>query len=551
MNKDITCFTCGEKGHRSTECKKSKWNGSVNGGSGVRAITCFNCGKQGHRSVDCPNKRVGGPVKKEGTGGKVAKLVVEGEKDNVAWGLVNGVKSKVVLIDSGAKLGGLTCSRLAMIDEREGDGVISIVPMNLTDKEEYQAFTTAIEEYRNNRVVEYEKPAEVNVLTRSQARQEEVLDKCEDDAGVEDLWCTVEEPDQKEQGAEKESSAVLGEAESKQECLRESVVEGIEELEGEPKELEQITVEDSEREFSEIAGQIGPMKEGTDGKDFREKLLTDDSLKTWRELGTRGERGFKWKNELLLRGMYVSWEEFGDVIVVPREYRGRILEMSHERSGHLGGEKVAKMVGRYFLWPGMVKEIEEHCRSCDTCQRKSKHKPRKVPAVDRPVLTEPFESVAVDLVGPLPKGKGGCRFLLTYVCMATRWPEAVPLRSITAKAVAEGLWNVFARTAIPEVMLSDQGTQFCGRVVRQIEKLRTSPYHPQTNGMVERMHATLKSVLGRCIDDGVDWVGQVPLALYVLRQMPHADSGFSPFDMVFGFRVRTPLALGRPVPWDI
>ncbi len=89
--------------------------------------------------------------------------------------------------------------------------------------------------------------------------------------------------------------------------------------------------------------------------------------------------------------------------------------MSHEHSGHLGGEKVAKMVGRYFLWPGMVTEIEEHCRSCDTCQRKSKHKPRKVPAVDRPVLTEPFESVAVDLVGPLPKGKGGCRFLLTYL----------------------------------------------------------------------------------------------------------------------------------------
>ncbi len=74
-----------------------------------------------------------------------------------------------------------------------------------------------------------------------------------------------------------------------------------------------------------------------------------------------------------------------------------------------------------------------------------------------------------------------------------------------------------------------------------IEKLRTSPYHPQTNGMVERMHGTLKSVLGRCVEDGVDWVCQVPLALYVLRQMPHADSGFSPFDLVFGFRVRTPL----------
>ncbi len=63
------------------------------------------------------------------------------------------------------------------------------------------------------------------------------------------------------------------------------------------------------------------------------------------------------------------------------------------------------MVGRYFVWPGMNKELAEHCGSCGLCQLKSKHRPRKAPAVERPVLTEPFESVAIDLVGPLPKRK--------------------------------------------------------------------------------------------------------------------------------------------------
>ncbi len=122
------------------------------------------------------------------------------------------------------------------------------------------------------------------------------------------------------------------------------------------------------------------------------------------------------------------------------------------------------------------------------CQVKSKHRPRKAPVVERPLLTEPFESVAVDLVGPLPKGKGGHQYVLTYVCLATRWPEAVPLRRVTAKAVAEGLWSIFSRTAIPERMLSDQGSQFCDREVSElcsllgIEKMRTSPYHPETNG---------------------------------------------------------------------
>ncbi len=588
-NREVTCFSCGGKGHRAGECREVK--GKVRFGSKAepraepRAITCFSCGKPGHRSIECTSKKVGAPLKREG--GKVATVIVGDKKDNIAWGRVNGVECRE-LVDYGAsvgvipksllekgyrdcgeiqvadvhggrrahrstiaefEVGGLVRSQLAMIDEREGDGVICIVPLNLRDREEARAFARAIEEYGERGQTAETKEAKVNVLTRSQARVEAELDECKDDAEVRDLWCTVEELVDEESGDEvdSDSSVVWEEEEPRQERGRESEVEEDMDLEGEPKALGSVTVSESEGELNKLAGEIGPMKEGKDGKEFRERLLADDSLRTWRELGDRRERGFKWDKELLLRGMYVSWEEFVDVIVVPKEFRQRIMEMAHERCGHLSGGKVAKLVARYFLWPGMVREIEEYCRGCSVCQAKSKARPSKVPAVERPVLTELFESVAVDLVGPLPKGKGGCRFLLTYVCMATRWPEAIPLRSITARSVAEGLWSIFSRTAIPEQLLSDQGSQFCGRVVKHlcrllgIEKLRTSPYHPQTNGMVERMHGTLKGVLGRCAEEKVDWVGQVPLALYVLKQMPHSDSGFSPFDLVFGFRVRTPL----------
>ncbi len=131
--------------------------------------------------------------------------------------------------------------------------------------------------------------------------------------------------------------------------------------------------------------------------------------------------------------------------------------------------------------------------------------------------------------------------------MATRWPEAIPLRSITAKSVAEGLWQIFSRTSIPEVILSDQGSQFCSKLMKelceriQVQKVRTSPYHPQSNGCVERMHSTLKSVLSKCIDAKRDWAAQIPFVLFILRQMPNSDSLFSPFDLVYGFRVRTPL----------
>ncbi len=61
--------------------------------------------------------------------------------------------------------------------------------------------------------------------------------------------------------------------------------------------------------------------------------------------------------------------------------------------------------------------------------------------------------------------------------------------------------------------------------------------YPESNGAVERMHGTMKSVLGKCIDEGLDWVEQLGFVMYVLRQVPHSDSGFSPFDLIYGFRV--------------
>ena len=104
------------------------------------------------------------------------------------------------------------------------------------------------------------------------------------------------------------------------------------------------------------------------------------------------------------------------------------------------------------------------------------------------------------------KGKGGCRFVLTAIDMASKWPEAIPLRSITARAVAQGMVEVFSRTGIPLQLLTDQGSQFIGSLVSHlcrdlnIDKVKTTPYHPETNGVVERMHGTLGAMLtkGQC-----------------------------------------------------
>ncbi len=185
-----------------------------------------------------------------------------------------------------------------------------------------------------------------------------------------------EESVPKELGDELVPLAVPVEVEAMQECLRESVDEG-DDVDGVPVELEKVveSEDECESELRELASQIGPVKVGSDGKDFCQAVLEDESLREWRELGERKERGFAWKKGVLVRSLYITWEEFRDVLVVPKEFRKQIMELGHERNGHLGGEKVTVMVGRYFLWPGMNKELAEHCGSCGLCQLKSKHRP--------------------------------------------------------------------------------------------------------------------------------------------------------------------------------
>ena len=166
-----------------------------------------------------------------------------------------------------------------------------------------------------------------------------------------------------------------------------------------------------------------------------------------------------------------------------------------------------------------------------------------------PIMTMPFEKVAIDLVGPFPRTKDGYRFLLTTMDLATRYPEAHPLKTATAEEVAEGLLEVFSRHGLPRMILSDQGTQLCGKVMTQlcsqlgIEKIRTTPYHPEANGCVERFHGTLVPMLRKTIERGLDWATQTKLCLFAIRTAPNRSTGFSPVELMYGHTLRTPADL--------
>ena len=186
--------------------------------------------------------------------------------------------------------------------------------------------------------------------------------------------------------------------------------------------------------------------------------------------------------------------------MLPQSYRARVVEMAHclPMSGHLGRDRTVQRVLKRFYWPTVVKDVKEYCRSCPECQLTNPRGRNRVPLVPLPVVEEPFTHIAMDVVGSLPKtGQGHC-YILVVCDYATRYPEAIPLRRFTAPAVAEQLIELFARHGVPKKILTDQGTNFTASLLQELYKIkpiRTTPYHPQTDGLVERFNQTLKQIL--------------------------------------------------------
>ena len=116
-------------------------------------------------------------------------------------------------------------------------------------------------------------------------------------------------------------------------------------------------------------------------------------------------------------------------------------------------------------------------------------------------MKELFERVAIDIVGPLPRNRKGYQYVLVICDYATRYPESLPLRCTDAHRVAEELIVFYSRMGMPNEILSDQGTNFMSQLLKEIYRLlhihpiRTTPYHLQTDGLVQRFKKTLKSIL--------------------------------------------------------
>ena len=179
--------------------------------------------------------------------------------------------------------------------------------------------------------------------------------------------------------------------------------------------------------------------------------------------------------------------------LVPLPWRRTVFDSLHGLS-HPGIRATQKLITARFVWSSINADVRRWTRSCVRCQRAKIQRHTTAPLSSFPIPDAQFDVIHIDLVGPLPPSRE-FTYLLTCVDRFTRWPEAIPLTSITTEAVAQAfLSGWISRFGVPSTIVTDRGRQFESRLWTNLMSLlgskraRTTAYHPQTNGMVERFH---------------------------------------------------------------
>ena len=230
----------------------------------------------------------------------------------------------------------------------------------------------------------------------------------------------------------------------------------------------------------------------------------------------------------------------GTRIVIPESLKKETLDLAHE--GHPGIVSMKHRLSSKVWWEGIDMDAEKAVKSCRGCQLVQKTVDPS-PLKPNPLPQGPWESIAMDLMGPLPSGES----ILVVTDYFSRYFEIVVLRNTSAEIIKEHLVEMFARFGLPKIVVCDNGRQFTDAKLKtwlggnDIKISHTAPYWPRANGEVERQNRSILKRLKIAHAEKRDWREELLKFLLMYRSTPHTVTGVSPAELMFNRKLRTKL----------
>ena len=265
---------------------------------------------------------------------------------------------------------------------------------------------------------------------------------------------------------------------------------------------------------------------------------------------------FTIENEIIYRK---KEDHFGNVTlqaVVPTSMVPEILDQLHGNAaaGHFGAKRCIQRAEAMCYWPSMSRDIHEHCNTCTACESIRMPNPKHQAPLQNITSDHPLQLVFAD-IAELPTSKNGYRYMLVAVDHFSKYINIYPMKDQTARTVAKHLFDDYIKEhGVPEAIHTDQGRQFESKIVQDlcrklgIRKSRSSPYHPQGAGLVERANRVIKEQLAKYMaHQGGEWDTHIPLLQIAYNSSVHSSTGLTPYYIMHGREARLPANLTCPV----
>ena len=230
-------------------------------------------------------------------------------------------------------------------------------------------------------------------------------------------------------------------------------------------------------------------------------------------------------------------------LLIPKAERQKLFLAYHASlfGGHLGRTRTLARLSHRFYWSGMSDDVGDWLRQCTVCMKRKSPTGRHHPLCNIPTGHR-WDRITMDILDVCDPTPDGYRYILVIADYFSKWTEAFPIKDKCADTVADVLVNkIILRFGMPLVIHSDQGREFENGLMKSLcsllgcVKTLTVPYHPESDGMVERFNRTCLMMLPKFVNDRRDnWHELLPFVMHAYRTSVHESTGYSPFRLMMG-----------------